>query len=121
MSSVPQELLGTWSRRSTNINPPKYAIAYTFSADGSYQFDAILQPSLGVEEQHQQIVGSLTVNGSHLDLMPIAITKGQKTENSFQNESYEWQVDDSLAAGGAGVIVLKLIGTTEERTFYKNA
>lgn len=123
MSSVPQELLGTWSRRSTSINPPKYAIAYTFFSDGHYQFDAILEPSLGVQEQRQQIIGDLTVSGSNLLLQPKdKFVDGQRTQNNLQEERYGWEIDNSLAYGG--VVVLKLIGTTEivsgSATFYKN-
>jgi hypothetical protein len=93
---------------------------YTFSSDGRYEYNLLAETAPDLNQE--QIIGTVTVNGSNLILHPdthVKVVNGEKQLSDLTDERWSWQLDDSLAYGG--VIMLKINRGSGEETFYKNA
>jgi hypothetical protein len=115
-TAIPQQLLGTWSRSNNTF--PRWKKLYTFSSDGRYEYNLLAETSPNLSQE--QIIGTVTANGSNLILRPEThVVNGEKQLGNLTDERWNWQLDDSLAYGG--VIMLKINRGSGEETFYRNA
>lgn len=128
MSSVPKEIIGTWTRQKISEEPPRYEGTFTLLADGHYEYDVLSgeeggpigAPSYGVQSHQQQIMGNVVINGFYMILHPTSnIIDGRKTQTDKATDSkYVWQIINSPDDGR---IVLKLVGQDEAHFFFRNA
>ena len=117
MTTIPQQLLGTWSRSNNTF--PRWKKSYTFSSDGRYEYNLLAETSPDLNQE--QIIGTVTANGSNLILHPdtyVKVVNGEKQLSNLTDERWSWQLDDSLASGG--VMILKINRGSGEETFYRN-
>lgn len=117
-AAIPQQLLGTWSRSNNTF--PRWKKLYTFSSDGRYEYNLLAETSPDLNPE--QIIGTVTANGSNLILHPeshVKVVNGKQQLGNLTDERWSWQLDNSLAYGG--VIMLKINRGSGEETFYRNA
>ena len=127
MSSVPEELLGTWTGQKITEEPPDYGRRFTLFSDGHYEYDIISSeeggpvgaPSYGIQSHQQVVIGTVVINGSFMILRPTSNTIDglvMQTDNSIEAK-YEWQI---FTTQEKGIIGLSLVGDNRSQFFYRN-
>lgn len=127
MSSVPEELMGTWTGQKISEEPPELESTFTLFADGHYEYNNVSTeeegpvgaPSYGIQSHQQQVKGTVIINGPFMILHPTSNSiDGQKmqTDNAV-DARYVWQIFNTQEDG---VVGLKLVGSDNARFFYRN-
>ena len=127
MSSVLDELLGTWTGQKISEEPPEFDRVFRLFADGHYEYNIISgeeggpvgAPSYRIQSHLQEIIGTVVINGWFMILHPVSnIIDGIKmqTDNSI-DAKYVWEIFNTQENG---IIGLKLVGPEKAHVFYRN-